>query len=77
MKTLLRFAAAGVLVAGLVACAGTSQLTSAAPTAYQGSDQLVTDSEYVAFIERMARQQGAEVRWVNPPTKRVVATTPQ
>lgn len=74
MRTLLRFAAAGVFVAGLVACAGTSRLTSATPSIYKGSDRVVTDSEYVTYVEWLARRQGTEVHWVNPPTKRVGST---
>ena len=78
MKTLLRFATAGALVAGLSACASTSQLASATPAsgAYRAPDHLVSDSEYIAQVERLARIRGVQVQWVNPPVKRV-AGTPQ
>ena len=30
-----------------------------------------TDAEYVSRVEKMAMKQGADVRWINVPTKRV------
>lgn len=32
----------------------------------------VSDDAYVARVERIAMDRGVSVRWVNPPTKRIV-----
>lgn len=73
MNALLRFAAAGVAVAGLTACAGTQQfaVADAAPAARPATSQAMGDAEYVATVEYIARRRGVEVHWVNPPSRRV------
>lgn len=73
MNALLRFAAAGVAVAGLAACAGTHSLAraDAKPEARPATTQVVGDAEYVAAVEYIARRRGVEVHWVNPPKRRV------
>ncbi len=62
--------AAASMVMLLPACASTQKTT------YNGtpmqSDAIVVDQQYVAAVERMARQRGTHVTWVNAPRKRVV-----
>lgn len=59
---------AALVVAG---CASTTEKESATlmPTAKPGS--VVTDAEYVAAVEQIARRRNIGVVWVNLPTKRV------
>ena len=75
MKTVLQavFAAAATLV--LSACASSGGMASAPVGAapLQG-DRIMTDAEYVAGVERAARERGVEVQWVNPPQKRYLGT---
>ena len=40
----------------------------------QHQGRLVTDAEYVAYVERKALSRGVEVYWVQPPTKVVAAS---
>lgn len=63
---------AAVLCSGAVGCATTSESTrtSASPA----EQTIATDSVYVGQVERIARRRGIEVQWVNPPTKRQVAS---
>lgn len=64
-----------ISVAGLCACAGTPQRVSQAPPASSADrpGSIVSDDEYVAYVDRVARRRGIEVKWVNPPTKRVAS----
>ncbi|MFC0716191.1 hypothetical protein [Luteimonas padinae] len=34
-------------------------------------ERILTDAEYVANVERVARDRGVVVQWVNPPQKRL------
>lgn len=73
MKTVLQavFVAAATLV--LSACASSGGMASApAGTAPLQGERIVTDAEYVAAVERSARERRVDVQWVNPPTKRYV-----
>lgn len=68
MNTFSRIAAASMVML-LPACASTQKTTyHHAPIR---SDTTVVDEQYVAAVERMARQRGTQVRWVNAPKKRV------
>lgn len=54
---------------GLAACASTQGgAVSAGPQPAQGFER---DAAYIAYVERTARMRGIDVRWVNPPLKRV------
>lgn len=68
MKTLLRISALSLGILLLVGCASTQTAYRAAPPA-PGST--VTDDRYVAIVEHVAKQRGAKVMWVHPPTKKV------
>ena len=62
--------AAGAMA--LSACAssgGMATVPAAADDRMQG-ERVITDAEYVAAVERAARDRRVEVQWVNPPTKR-------
>lgn len=73
MKTLLHAICAAAAVLGLSACASSGGMASAPPGAGPQPDgRIVTDIEYVAAVERSARERRVEVQWVNPPTKRYV-----
>ena len=76
MGRMLFTAVLSISVAGLCACAGTPQRVSQAPPPAPSVDRpgaVVSDSEYIAYVERVARRRGIEVKWVNPPTKRVAS----
>lgn len=68
MKTLLRISTLSLGILLLAGCASTR-------TAYRPMSptpgSVVTDDRYVAIVEHVARQRGAKVMWVNPPTKKV------
>ena len=59
--------AVAVLVAG-TACggSGSSRLTERGNT-------MQDDQQYIAAVERLARQRGTGIVWVNPPDKRAKA----
>ena len=68
MNTFSRIAAASMVML-MPACASTQKTTyHDAPIR---SDTTVVDEQYVAAVERMARQRGTQVTWVNAPKKRV------
>ncbi len=76
MSRMLFKAVLSISVLGLCACAGTPQRVSQAPPLAPSADRpgaVVSDSEYIAYVERVARRRGIEVQWVNPPTKRVAS----
>lgn len=59
---------------GLAACASTQGGAGygAAPAGPQSSQEMFErDAAYMAYVERTARMRGIDVRWVNPPIKRV------
>lgn len=79
MNAIHRVVGAGLVLAGLSACASTGntlaqrnavQVPAAAPAA---AERIVVDSEYVATVEHIAVRRGVEVRWVNPPLRRVAS----
>lgn len=59
---------ASVLVVSVVVLAGCA---SQDKTARATTPHDVDDAAYVAQVEHSARDRGVEVRWVNPPQKRV------
>ncbi len=74
MNTLIRCSipcAALLLMAGC-ATHGTMQSQPAAAAATQ--DMYEQDNLYIQAVETVARRRGVEVRWVNPPLKRMVAS---
>lgn len=61
----------------LAACATTGEQSSYVAPQPAGQAAVVSiqpDGEYISRVELMARRQGADVRWVNLPTKRTVAS---
>ncbi|TDK24991.1 hypothetical protein E2F46_07400 [Luteimonas aestuarii] len=73
MKTFLRSAIATVSVAALAACTSSHQLATApGPAAQPALDgHYQGDVRYIAAVEHIARKRGVQVRWVNPPVRRV------
>lgn len=76
MKAIPGIAVVSLLSIGLLGCANTgTRLAYVAPAAVDGEavaeTRMVPRSEYIAEVEKLARQQGVRVHWVNPPTKRV------
>ncbi|MGY1457037.1 MULTISPECIES: hypothetical protein [unclassified Luteimonas] len=72
MRTHLRMVLMAMAAVMLAACATDgSQLSKATP---QHQGRLVTDTEYVAYVERKALSRGVEVYWVQPPTRAVAST---
>jgi hypothetical protein len=69
-------AIAGVVAAlGLVLLAGcASSGTARNGVAAEKQSAMTADERYVAQVERMARQRGTQVVWVNRPNKRNPAT---
>lgn len=57
---------ATIVVAALAGCATTSEAALA-----PGEEKVVSDAEYMAAVERIAKRRGIIVRWVNPPSKRI------
>jgi len=71
------FLPAAVLAAAclLTACASQAPRTvqaplSAARVADPAARRIVTDTDYVARVEREARRRGLGVQWINPPVRR-------
>jgi len=76
MKAIPVVAVLSLLAAGLSGCTSTDTRSSyVAPAAVDGAavteTRMVPRSEYIAEVEKLARQQGVRVHWVNPPLKRV------
>ena len=57
----------------LSACASSGGMASAPASAQQQGERILIDAEYVANVERVARDRGVIVQWVNPPQKRLPA----
>jgi len=79
MKAPLRIAVLSLSVLGLAAC--TSSMDKSAyvePDRVMdpGEVRIERDAAYIDYVERTARRRGIYVQWVNPPTKRLVATQP-
>lgn len=77
MNALLRSVAVGVMIAGLSACASTRNQVATSPKVVpqHQTGMLVVDSQYVSYVERTARTRGVDVKWVNPPLRRVTGTS--
>ncbi len=69
MKTLLKLSALSLVPLALGACATTKEAAYQPTPPKPGS--IVTDAEYVAYVEAVARRRGIGVQWVNPPKRRV------
>ena len=70
MKVSLGFALGSTTVLLLAGCASTHEVArSPAPTYPEGS--IVQDQVYVAVVEKIAKQRGTRVVWVNPPKKQM------
>ena len=73
MKAYLRISLTAVALVLLSACAST-QKTAYGDAPTRQVETVVQDHLYVAAVEKMARQRGTRVVWVNPPKKKVVET---
>ena len=73
MNRLFRVGALGLAVAGLAACSSMSGNVARAPAPAPAPGTVTTDGEYMAHVERIAWRRGVEVKWINPPTRRVAA----
>lgn len=73
MKASLQAALIATSALLLAACASSGGIAKAPAQPYQAPDQVVTDAEYMAIVERVARRRGVSVRWFNPPVKHVEA----
>lgn len=62
---------AAIVVAGASGCASSGS-SSLASNSGQEQTRIVLDSAKVEYVERVAKQRGVDVIWVNPPQKRVV-----
>ena len=70
MKVSLGFALGSTAVLLLAGCASTHEVArSPAPVHPEGS--IVQDQVYVAVVEKIAKQRGTRVVWVNPPKKQM------
>lgn len=74
MNAPLRLAVLSLSILALGACASTRSAYVAPERAAPrpGDVVVVTDAEYVSYVERTARRRGIGVTWVNPPSKRTV-----
>lgn len=70
MKAFLSFAVVSSTLLFLTACASTGTAYEKAPMKHES--RATDDNTYVTMVERIARQRGIQVMWVNPPKKRVV-----
>lgn len=77
MKRFLQAALAAASILGLAACASGGGVASTGSSAAPAHvpEHMVTDAEYVAYVERVARRRGVAVRWFHPPVRRVAAST--
>lgn len=76
MKAIPGIAVMSLLSVGLLGCASTGTRSAhVAPAAVDSGAvaeaRNVPRAEYMEQVEKLARQQGVRVHWVNPPTKRV------
>jgi uncharacterized lipoprotein YajG len=58
----------------LAGCASTPEQSAVAASKAPATKD-VLDMAYINKVERAARQDNVDVRWVNPPTKRETAAT--
>jgi hypothetical protein len=72
MQNRSRILTVSAIAITLAACTSTAEKTSyVAPQPVSQTASIQPDEEYVSRVEMMARKQGADVRWINVPTKRV------
>lgn len=55
-------------------CATNGRARLASPPAAAGSSTTVQDERYIARVEQHARVRGIDLKWINPPRARHVAT---
>lgn len=65
MKTLMLIA--GICCLGMTACAGSGS------NAVVRTTSSPVDSSYVGKVESLAANNGVQVKWINPPQKRVIS----
>lgn len=69
--SLPRIAVASLAVLVLAGCASTDERSSRLNAPDHRPGAIVTDAEYVASVEAIARRRHMDVVWVNPPKKRI------
>lgn len=69
--TPLRIAVVSLAVLALAGCASTDERSSRVTAPDHRPGAIVTDDEYVATVEAIARRSHMDVVWVNPPKKRI------
>ena len=70
MKVSLGFILGSAAVLLLAGCASTHEVAQHPATVHpEGS--IVEDQVYVAVVEKIAKQRGTRVVWVNPPKKQM------
>lgn len=75
MNTLLRCCTLCATALLLSACASHGTMLDQPAVATSTDDSgYQQDVRYMQAVEYVARRRGVEVRWVNPPLKRMVAT---
>lgn len=71
MNATVRVAVLSLSILGLAACAGTQTKSAYAEpaSAPREPSPMSRDERYIATIERIARNRGIDVVWVNPPQR--------
>ncbi len=80
MKAIPGLAVVSLLSVGLLGCTGAGTRSAyvapeAVDRAATSETRMVPRAEYIAEVEKLARQQGVRVHWVNPPVRRVSVAT--
>lgn len=75
MNAMLGIAVLSLTLLGPVACKTTESKSASAAPAHIAAPRVrnVQDAAYITEVDRLARQNGVRVQWVNPPEKRIVA----
>lgn len=68
--TPLRIAVASLAVLGLAGCTSMDERSSGRIAPQSSPGTIVTDDDYVAHVEAIARRRGIDVVWVNMPNRR-------
>lgn len=72
MQNRSKILALSLATIALAACSSMQDKSAyVAPQPVSNAPTIQPDQEYVSRVEMMARRQGADVRWINVPTKRV------
>ena len=75
MRNRSKTLALSLTVIALAGCSSTMEKASyMAPQQATETASIQPDEEYISRVEMMARKQGADVRWINVPTKRVATS---